>query len=398
MKINKMLLGALSLFLLASCADSKLKALKNQAYIAQTGTQAGRLGSLQLGDAAVSTDMNVRLSDASSSDQTYSLELSQEALNQYNAVNKTSYVLLPASQVSLSSSQAVVKAGSVFSDPIRVTLQPLTQEQMNSGKKYAIAFKLRTAGASFPVVAGGDTYVYAIKTITSTNAPILGTYRGKYCGAIARGVAETELSKFTIEMRVNINGFARNNQAIFGAWATGSELYMRFGDANSPYDYLNIKFGEGGQIDRTFDGAKANTWYHIALVYNGAEAILYVNGSRITSTDKPAGRTFKLNDAIHVASSGSDWFVNACLFSEVRIWNIVRTPDQIKDNEYAVDPTTPGLIQYWKMNEGQGGVFANSVAGQPEMKVYQGTNTNFTAPVWVSNVRSDGTGTTRVPN
>ena len=50
MKINKMLLGALSLFLLASCADSKLKALKNQAYIAQTGTQAGRLGSLQLGD------------------------------------------------------------------------------------------------------------------------------------------------------------------------------------------------------------------------------------------------------------------------------------------------------------------------------------------------------------
>ena len=197
-------------------------------------------------------------------------------------------------------------------------------------------------------------------------------------------------------MRVNMNGFRRNNQALFGSFHSGSEIYMRFGDANPPYNYLNIKFGAGGQIDRTFDGAQPNTWYHIALVYDGAQARLYVNGALITTTDKPAGRVFTLAETLHIAGSGMTWFVNSCMFSELRIWNVVRTPEQLKDNEYVVDPSTPGLLHYWRMDEGQGREFANSVKGMPSLKVMDGYDKDQT-PVWVSNVRSDGQGTTRVP-
>ena len=60
--------------------------------------------------------------------------------------------MLPASQVALSSSQVVVKAGAVFSEAVKVTLQPLTQEQMNLGKKYAVAFKLKGVDASTPIL------------------------------------------------------------------------------------------------------------------------------------------------------------------------------------------------------------------------------------------------------
>ncbi len=405
MNINKYLLGVVATTtLLVSCNDRELKELTSQAYIAQTGTQAGRIGSLQLGDSEVSTDINVRLSSPQAKDEAYTLELSQDALDAYNKINGTSYTMLPADQVVLSSSQVVVKAGAVFSEPVKITLKSLSKEQMDSGKKFAMAFKLKSAGASSPVLKGADTYVYAVKTITSASAPILGTYNGQYYRAIARGIAPVELSRFTIEARVNINGLNINNQAIFGAWATGSEIYMRFGDANPPYNYLNIKFGDGGQIDRTFEGAKTNTWYHVALVYDGAQATLYVNGSKVVSTDKPAGRVFKLNDAVHIAGSGADWFRNACLFSEVRIWNTARTPEQLKDNEYTVDPTTPGLLHYWKMNEGKGGEFANSVAGGPALKVYGSAydekhpeNSTVLTPTWVSNVRSDGKGTNKVP-
>lgn len=405
MKINKSILGVVAMAtLLGACNDRELKELSNQAYIAQTGTQAGHLGSLQLGDSEVSTDINVRLSNPQDKDQNYSLELSSEALEQYNKLNGTSFVMLPAEQVKLSTPSVVVKAGAVFSEAVKVTLQPLSKEQMDSGKKFAIAFKLKSAGASAAVLKGADTYVYAIKTITSASAPILGTYQGKYYKAVARGIAPVELQRFTVEMRVNINGLNKNNQALFGAWAPGSEIYMRFGDANPPYDYLNIKFGEGGQIDRTFEGAKTDTWYHIALVFDGSQATLYVNGSKITSTDKPAGRVFKLNDAIHVAGSGISYFINACIFSELRIWNTARTLEQLRDNEYTVDPTTPGLLHYWKMNEGQGGTFANSVAGGPALNVYDGyydekhpEKSTIQTPVWVSNVRSDGKGITKVP-
>ena len=148
MKINKSILGVVAMAtLLGACNDRELKELSNQAYIAQTGTQAGRLGSLQLGDSEVSTDINVRLSNPQDKDQSYSLELSSEALEQYNKLNGTSFVMLPAEQVKLSTANVVVKAGAVFSEAVKVSLQPLSKEQMDSGKKFAIAFKLKSAGA-----------------------------------------------------------------------------------------------------------------------------------------------------------------------------------------------------------------------------------------------------------
>ena len=397
MKIKYTLLAlAASTALLASCQDAKLSSQSDRAYIAQTATQAGRIGSITLGEDGASIDLNVRLSDVQTGDQSYTLELSQEALDQYNKRNKTSYTLLPAAQVTIPGSEVVIKAGSVFSDPLTVKLKPLTTEQSKSGKKYAVAFRLTPKGGSLPVVEGADTYVYGLKTVTVTTAPILGTYRGQYYKAKAVGLPVVELPRFTVEMRVNMNGFRRNNQALFGSFHSGSEIYMRFGDANPPYNYLNIKFGAGGQIDRTFDGAQPNTWYHIALVYDGAQARLYVNGALITTTDKPAGRVFTLAVTLNIAGSGMTWFVNSCMFSELRIWNVVRTPEQLKDNEYVVDPSTPGLLHYWRMDEGQGREFANSVKGMPSLKVMDGYDKDQT-PVWVSNVRSDGQGTTRVP-
>lgn len=44
------------------------------------------------------------------------------------------------------------------------------------------------------------------------------------------------------------------------------------------------------------------------------------------------------------------------MISECRIWNVVRTQDEIKDNFYDVDPKTPGLLGYWKFNEGSGDI------------------------------------------
>jgi hypothetical protein len=41
------------------------------------------------------------------------------------------------------------------------------------------------------------------------------------------------------------------------------------------------------------------------------------------------------------------------VMDEVRLWNVYRTPQQIKDNmKVIVKPTTPGLVAYWQFNEG----------------------------------------------
>ena len=374
MKFSKYLLGVVAAAtLFFSCNDRDLKELTHQAYIAQTSTQAGRLGSLRLTEENVSKAINVRLSAPQAKDETYKLELSQETLDEYNKLHGTSYVMLPADQLVFPASQVVIKAGEVVSDPLTFTVKPLTKELSESGKKFAVAFKLKGVNASSSLLKGADTYVYRIRPLISTHAPILGTYQGVYYFARAEGVSPVVLDRFTVEMRVNINGFIRNNQSLFGAWAGDSEIYMRFGDADAPYNYLNIKFGKGAEISRAFEGAKPDTWYHIAIVYDGAQATLYVNGEKIESTDKPAGRVFALADVIHIAASNPKYFPNACIFSEIRVWNRTRTQEQLRDDEFDVDPSTPGLLHYWMMNEGKGDVCKNAVKGGPSLQVYKVT-------------------------
>ena len=37
--------------------------------------------------------------------------------------------------------------------------------------------------------------------------------------------------------------------------------------------------------------------------------------------------------------------------TEVRLWNVVRSANQIRENMLNVDPETPGLVAYYKLGE-----------------------------------------------
>ena len=46
---------------------------------------------------------------------------------------------------------------------------------------------------------------------------------------------------WTLEAWVRMDGYKKNNQAIFTSGSGDHEIYIRFGDANKPYNYLQIK-------------------------------------------------------------------------------------------------------------------------------------------------------------
>jgi len=48
---------------------------------------------------------------------------------------------------------------------------------------------------------------------------------------------------------------------------------------------------------------------------------------------------------------------------EVRIWNVIRSQEEIYRNMYDVDPQTTGLKAYWKFNEGKGNNIAKDLTG-----------------------------------
>ena len=199
---------------LSSCDNAEYDELRNQAYILQTGTNANSAEKMTVGTEAVATSINVRLSDVAAETSSYRLVYDAEALNEYNKRNETTYEALPQSSFSLSDTEVTVEAGSSVSTPVTLTVNPLTQEMKDSGKKYAVAFRLESADGKANVMKSGSVMVYIVDLVIIQPVVVLNNTH-----YINHTIADTyELNEWTVEFNINkaILGTAvgqYNNQA-----------------------------------------------------------------------------------------------------------------------------------------------------------------------------------------
>ena len=135
------------------------------------------------------------------------------------------------------------------------------------------------------------------------------------------------------------------------------------------------------RYDLIANGVSANQWHHLAATLDGATRVLtlYLDGrlvDRTTLARLSAGNTEPLSIGRSGASSGNYW--NG-LIDDVRVWNTLRTPEQIA-LLYHVELNTPppGLVGNWKFDEGHGNVALDST-GVSENAVIVGE------AAWVAN-------------
>lgn len=380
--------------LLAGCNDAAYSTLENKLFLAETSTSANSAKKILVDESGANVSATARLSNPATTDVRVKLTTDASALEAYNKRNGTNFEPLPAGNYTISETEVTIKKGESLAPAINIALEPLSLEMVETGNQYALAVKIEPAGSSdATVLEGANLMVYSLDQVIVTSVPVLGTdpVGGVYHSAKATLTTPLlALTAWSVEMRVNMSGFRRNNQALFGAWGDDSEIYMRFGDAPTPFNTLQVKFA-GSQFDRSVKEFEPNTWYHIAVTYDGAIFKLYIDGEEDTVTDKWPGKVSNIPSEIHIASSGSGWFVDGVMMSEVRFWNVARTKQQIVNNQFTINPQTPGLLMYWKMNEGEGTVLRNSVEGAPDLVLAPDRDLR-----WVDNVRSDGKGTTNM--
>lgn len=371
-----MALGAL---LLTGCNDAEYDTLSNQAYILQTNTNANSSLKLTVGAEVATTTVNVRLSDVANVESRYRLVYDTAVVNEYNRLNETPYVSLPQESFSLSSEETTIEAGASVSTPITLTVPPYSEALKASGKKYAIGFRLENTSGNASVLPSGSKIVYILDQVVIQ--PVVVLDQSHYVSQNL--VKNYPLTEWTVEMNINKHILYTevgrgNNQAIFGAGP--DEIYIRFGDAPIEGNRLQIKT-QGTQMN-SLALFNEHTWYHLAFVCTGTKLYLYVNGQLDNSMDLP-GKTTNVN-SINICSPSTYWLGNA-MYSEVRFWQRARSQAEIANNMYACDPTTPGLITYYKMNEGEGYSFRD-VSGNGN-----NAETNGQAvPEWIQDVRIDG--------
>lgn len=371
-----MALGAL---LLTGCNDAEYDTLSNQAYILQTNTNANSSLKLTVGAEVATTTLNVRLSDVANVESRYRLVYDTAVVNEYNRLNETPYASLPQESFSLSSEETTIEAGTSVSTPITLTVPPYSEALKASGKKYAIGFRLENTSGNASVLPSGSKIVYILDQVVIQ--PVVVLDQSHYVSQNL--VKNYPLTEWTVEMNINKHILYTevgrgNNQAIFGAGP--DEIYIRFGDAPIEGNRLQIKT-QGTQMNSQalFN---EHTWYHLAFVCTGTKLYLYVNGQLDNSMDLP-GKTINVNN-INICSPSTYWLGNA-MYSEVRFWQRARSQAEIANNMYACDPTTPGLITYYKMNEGEGYSFRDASGNG------NNAETNGQAvPEWIQDVRIDG--------
>ena len=123
-------------------------------------------------------------------------------------------------------------------------------------------------------------------------------------------------------------------------------------------------------------------WNHAAVTYDGQIWRLYLNGKLDGQVDVGANRLPRWDSIQHaglgtaMTSTGSAAGFFQGVLDETRIWNVVRTQQEIQDNLGVELTAGAGLLGRWGLNDGSGTTATNSIAGSPN-----GALTN--GPLWV---------------
>jgi len=100
-------------------------------------------------------------------------------------------------------------------------------------------------------------------------------------------------------------------------------------------------------------------WSHVAVSFDGKNAVIYINGEKVEQTviSNADGKVVNThNENLLIGNSGSFQSFDGQI-DEIRIWNVQRNQTQIKDNmNYNIEAKENGLVGYWKFDEAEGNV------------------------------------------
>ena len=243
-----------------------------------------------------------RISKPLGRDLKLTVYVDEKALDEYNKQNNTSYTLLPNTNYEFESS-AVIPAGKVVSNPVTITLHPLTTEQNKTGFVHALPIAVKAEGDAMQVLEGADAFVLAATPVPYSN--VVEITGNSYLQT--RFAEDYKLSSWTFETLFNPSQIYTGNTTTWLASAIG---YYEQGGTKIIQDGFMLRLGDSG-------GGTKNS---------------LINGMVSRSGKQISSIPLQSNIWHHIAI-------------------VARSVEELNNNRYAVPADTPGLLGYWKLNE-----------------------------------------------
>ncbi len=322
--------------------------------------------------------VSVRLSKPASQDITVTFEARPQDAAIYNLIFGDNAFALPAEMFNLPSTTISVNKGAITGDDLVVNF--MNTNTLSGKYRYVLPVTISEA-KGIDVLESRRTVYFVFKGAALINvvADIHGMFFPISWSDEARSLVGS-MSTITVEALVNspdwVDGRDNALSTVFGI---EGHFLIRIGDADRPRDQLQLVCPHGNwPSPNVVPGLPVNEWVHIAVVWDSAvgERHYYVNGELVATGSISTGRTISLtsNCFIGYAWDATRW-LPGCM-SEVRVWNVQRTQAEIAANMYQVNPGTPGLVAYWKFNEGSGSVIYDHSG-------YGTTISTSGSPTWV---------------
>lgn len=333
--------------------------------------------------------LSVTLAYPSELDVTVGLSVDPSLIDSYNALNGTSWEMLPSAFYSLSVDKVTIEAGKTVSDEVTVSFTGLNQLEIDKTYLCPVAI----SSSSIGLLEASSKIFYLIKR--SSAITVAASLRDNWINfpTLDANTPSSQifngLSAVTFEGLFYIDDFSKNN-LISSIMGVEQYLLLRIGDASFPrqqiqFDGSGVGFGKFPKKDDT-KGVKAGEWYHVAATYDQATSIacVYVNGklqsqgAGMGTNNKPINLAMRALFALHESNPGNPAYADYANYkaayqffigksyneerplngdiAEVRVWSVARTAEDIWKCMYDVDPKTTGLLGYWKFNEGTGNV------------------------------------------
>lgn len=368
MKTISVIASLTALLALASCEheDTDRQHYDNKLFIS-----AASLTDEMLIDEAdsYSRDIVAAVAKPESRDITVTFRPAPELVDNYkHAYYDTVSIALPDGVCRIDKPTTTILAGNVQSSPVSVTFENVLSLDRN--QRYVMPVTIESVEGIGGVLRSAKTCYFLFRGASLINI-VVDLSENRAWPEFGNFDEVQDMYAFTMEALVNPTTLNKTISTVMGIEDT---FLIRMGDSGVDPSQLQVVGAASSKLTDESLKIPTGEWTHIAVTFeciaqNQSEVKIYLNGEL-----KKEGIFYlnSINFAIpHSNESGSSFkrcfwvgysFTSDRYFdgklSELRIWNRALTADEIaaENHFYRVDPSSEGLVAYWKLDDGAGTV------------------------------------------
>ncbi len=373
-----LLAGVLSLTGFAGCNDAESPVLENTIYLEEAKSRDA-YDCLLKPMRDTKFNVTVRMTHKLDHDVTLTLSVDENLLKSHFEKFGEDLTVLPRENWVLyngdgtasttSSAQVTIPAGQVTAVlPVEVF------NYEGSASQYALPITISTLSDDIHLLGNQRSVLYVFQAPFTTPVVFIdskSSIRGRLEGlptttdwtvefhyAIEAGVGDTLWGVPLFEVSSN------NAECIYIRQYRpgGMDIHLLGTFGVGSYDLASI-----GKQDLYTNAANNGIWCHFALVCQGGVVTSYLNGQPMNTTSSTKFNTAYKFTTVTFCGGFQNGRVG---FSEARIWSVARTQPQLTRFKYDVSPDSPGLLAYYKVNEGPTDASGNKTAKLVDLSPY----------------------------